>query len=447
MKAQARPYSGAPAGSAGGGRSTRRQDQLTRSSFFLMASSLAMAVLGFVFWIIVARLYPPEQVGLATTLISATELIAFFSLFGLNSTLIRFLAPVGSRNAQITKSVLLVTGAACILASAYLFGLRWYGRDLLFVRSDLLLAAAFVAFCVFAALNQLTDAVFIGARKPQFNLIVDGGVQGLTKIVLPLLLVGAGSYGIVTASGGACAAAVLASFFFLWRRVGFRVDLKLRRAPLLPQAGFSAASYAFSALTLVPILVTPLIALHWLGAAAAGYYFVAFQIANLLNTLSDNVGEALLAEVSYDESRFAEMLRRSALILAAVQIPASVVLVVAAGLVLRLFGGSYVDHARGPLIVLTVGALAVALRTWVSFGLKLAGRLRHLVASGVVLTAVTVGLAIAWAPKGLVWIGFAWLVGNLASGVYGCIALFARRRTAHRPAGAPEPTPSGGDSR
>ncbi|MEU6988105.1 lipopolysaccharide biosynthesis protein [Streptomyces sp. NPDC046324] len=444
MKAPAQRYSRPPARPSGGWR-TRRQDQLTRSSFFLMASSLAMAVLGFVFWIIVARLYPPEQVGLATTLISATELIAFFSLFGLNSTLIRFLAPAGTRNAQITKSVLLVTGAACILASAYLFGLRWYGQDLLFVRADLVLSAAFVAFCVFAALNQLTDAVFIGARKPQYNLVVDGGVQGLTKIILPLFLVGVGSYGIVTASGGACAAAVLASFFFLWRRAGFRFDLRLRRAPLLPQAGFSAASYAFSALTLVPILVTPLIALHWLGPAAAGYYFVAFQIANLLNTLSDNVGEALLAEVSYDETRFAQMLRRSAVILAAVQVPASVVLVAAAGLVLRLFGGSYVDHARGPLIVLTLGALAVALRTWASFGLKLAGRLGHLVASGVVLTAVTVGLAVAWAPRGLLWIGWAWLIGNLASGVYACLALFARRRTANRPASTPAPSPSKGD--
>ncbi|MDT9692815.1 lipopolysaccharide biosynthesis protein [Streptomyces sp. P9(2023)] len=444
MKAPAQPYSGPPARPAGGKRA-RRHDQLTRSSFFLMGSSLAMAVLGFVFWIIVARLYSPEQVGLATTLISATELIAFFSLFGLNSTLIRFLAPPGTRNAQITKSVLLVGGAACILASAYLFGLRWYGRDLLFVRADLLLAAAFVAFCVVAALNQLTDAVFIGARKPQYNLLVDGGVQGLTKIILPLFLVGAGSYGIVTASGGATAAAVLASFFFLWRRTGFRFDLRLRRAPLLAQAGFSAASYAFSALTLVPILVTPLIALHWLGPAAAAYYFVAFQIANLLNTLSDNVGEAMLAEVSYDETRFAEMLRRSAVILAAVQIPASVVLVAAAGLVLRLFGGAYVDHAQGPLIVLTLGALAVALRTWASFGLKLAGSLRHLVVSGVILTAVSVGLAVAWAPRGLLWIGWAWLAGNLASGVYACLALFAGRRSAHRQASTPGPSRSKGD--
>ncbi|MEU9706904.1 lipopolysaccharide biosynthesis protein [Streptomyces sp. NPDC047981] len=443
MTARAQPYSGRPARPAGGGgKGTRGQDQLTRSSFFLMAASLAMAGLGFVFWIIVARLYPPEQVGLATTLISAIELIAFFSLFGLNSTLIRFLAPPGTRNAQITKSVLLVAGAACVLGAAYLFGLRWYGRDLLFVRADLLLSAAFVAFCALSALKQLTDSVFIGVRKPQYNLVVDGGIQGITKIVLPLFLVGAGSYGIVTASGGACAVAVLASFFFLWRGAGFRFDVRLSSVSLRPQAGFSAASYVFSALTLVPILVTPLIALHWLGPAAAGYYFVAFQIANLLNTLSDNVGEALLAEVSFDETRFKEMLRRSAALLAAVQVPASVVLVVAAGLVLRLFGGSYVDHARGPLIVLTLGALAVALRTWASFGLKLAGRLRHLVASGVVLTVVSVGLALAWAPKGLLWIGFAWLVGNLASGCYACLALFTRRRAA-----APGPAPSKGGGR
>ncbi|MGJ0151750.1 hypothetical protein ACR3S4_00015 [Streptomyces sp. CH8.1] len=42
--------------------------------------------------------------------------------------------------------------------------------------------------------------------------------------------------------------------------------------------------------------------LQKLGAAEAGYYFVAFQIAALLNSVSTAVGEAVFAEVSSDPS-------------------------------------------------------------------------------------------------------------------------------------------------
>ena len=65
-------------------------DRLVRSSFFLMATMATMALLGFGFSLVVTRLYRPEQVGAGTSLISATSLIAYLSLFGLNVTVVRW---------------------------------------------------------------------------------------------------------------------------------------------------------------------------------------------------------------------------------------------------------------------------------------------------------------------------------------------------------------------
>jgi O-antigen/teichoic acid export membrane protein len=354
-------------------------------------------------------------------------LIACFSLFGLNSTLIRFPAAPGDRNAQITQSIGLVVVAACVIASAYLVGLPWYGKKLLFIRSDAAQSVAFVGFCAFAALNLLTDAVFVGERTPQYNVITDGIVQGLTKLALPVLLLGLGSYGIFGSVGGGYVAAMLASLFLMRRRRGFRFDIRTRRTLLLDQIGFSTASYVSSILNLAPLMAIPLIVLQRLGAEAAGYYYIAFQIANLLYSVSNAVGEAVFAEVSYDVSRFGELLRRSAALLAAAQTPAAVVVAAASGLLLRLFGGAYATRAQPLLIVLAVGSLAVGLNTWASFALKLARRMTHLILSNVVYAAVTIGLAAAWAPRGLVWVGWAWSLGNLASGVYAAVALVGRR--------------------
>jgi O-antigen/teichoic acid export membrane protein len=405
----------------------RPVDQVSRSSFFLLASTVTTAGLSFLFWVVVARFYTPEQVGLATSLISATSLIAYLGLFGLNSTLIRFPAPGPARNGQVTQSVLLVTVVSCLAGAVYLFGLPLYGQKLLFVRDQPILAAAFVLFCACCGVNLLTDSVFIGGRMPQYNVLVDGLLQGLAKLATPFALVGFGAAGILGSTGVGYAVAVLASLVLMRRRLGFRFDFRTRGTRLREQLGFSVASYASSLLNLAPLMVTPLIVLQALGAAAAGYYYVAFQIASLLNAVSTSVGEALFAEVSYDESRFAELLRRSARIIAAVQLPAVAVVALGGGLLLRMFGGAYATRAHALLAVLACGALAVALNTWASFALKLARKMKHLILSNVVFAVVTIGLAAVWAPHGLMWLGWAWGAGNLASGLYAAVALLGRR--------------------
>src|ERR1035437_7746220 len=66
-------------------------DNLYRNSIFMLASTAIMALSGFVFWIICAHLYTPEQVGLATTIISAVALVSSFCLMGYNIALIRYI--------------------------------------------------------------------------------------------------------------------------------------------------------------------------------------------------------------------------------------------------------------------------------------------------------------------------------------------------------------------
>lgn len=420
-----RERNGRPGG--GSARHARPADQMYRSSFFLLSSTAVTAGLGFLFWVVVANFYPARQVGLATSLISATTLIAYLSQFGLNSTLIRFPAARSSRNGQLSQSLALVAVFSCLLASGYLLGLPFYGEKLLFVREQPLLAAAFVLLCCCAGVNLLTKSVFVGARVPQYNVLVDGLLQGLAKVALPAALVGFGTVGIVGSTGGGYVAAALAAQFLLHRRLGFRFDFRTRGTRLREQLRFAAASYTSSLLNLLPQMVAPLIVLHHLGAEAAGYYYVAFQIATLLYAVSYSVGEAVFAEVSYEPSKFGVLLRRSATIIAVVQIPAGTAVALGSGLVLKLFGPGYAEHAQPLLSALAVAAGAVALNTWAGFALKLTGRLRTLVACNVVYAMVSVGLALYWGPRGLVWFGWAWAGGNLAAGLVAMAALLGGR--------------------
>lgn len=405
-------------------------DKVLRNSFFLLASTLFMAGLGFVFWVIVARLYSPAEVGLGTSLLAASTLIAYVSQLGLNNTLIRFRAPGAAHSAQVTQYCVLVGLAACVIACVYLIGLQWYGRKLLFIETNPAQTLAFVFFCSCTALTLLTDSVFIAERKAEYTVVTDGLVQSLTKLALPAALAGLGAFGIVTATGVGYAAGVLASFVLMYRKLGLRPRRPARGTGLIGGLGFSAGTYTASLFNLAPLLVLPLIVLQWRGAAQAGFYFAAFQIATLLNAVSYAIGEALFAEASHDKSRFGVLLRRSALLMAAAQIPAAAVVALAAGLVLRMFGGQYAANAYTLLVVLACGSLAVGLYTWASYALKAARRLRHLMAGNVIYAAVIIGLALAWAPRGLAWLGWAWTLGNLAAGAYCAIALLGTRTSA-----------------
>src|ERR1700730_15642847 len=59
-----------------------RTDHLVRNSLYLILSSGLQACLGFAFWIITARLFSTADVGRASSLISATTVIAYLALLG-----------------------------------------------------------------------------------------------------------------------------------------------------------------------------------------------------------------------------------------------------------------------------------------------------------------------------------------------------------------------------
>jgi O-antigen/teichoic acid export membrane protein len=405
------------------------EDRLIRSSLFLIASTGTMAVLGVGFWVVVSRMFTPEQVGAGTSLIAATTLIAYLSLFGLNGVIVRFLANSKNPDAQITQSLLVVGGVSLFISGIYVVLVPLYAPALSFVRDNPLYALVFLFAGAASGMNLLTDAVFMSVRKPEYNLLVDGFVQGITKLVLPAALIGLGAYGIFGAVAGGYMVAVVLSVLCMRRVLGFRFDFRRQAAITKAQVSYSFSSYISAGLAVVPAMVLPLIVLRTLGNAEAAYFALTFQIANMLYGVSYAIGEALFAEGSFDESRLVSLLKRSGLLLVTLQLPVLIVVVVAGRFILTLFGEEYREHGQHLLAILAVGAIAVALHTGADFLLKLIGLMKSLVASGVVRAVVTIGLAQVWASRGLEWFGWAWLIGSLVSGLYAVVAIIVHEWT------------------
>ena len=61
---------------------------LYRNSIYISLASLTTAVAGFLFWAIAARLYPAQDVGVASAIVSALNLTFNLSMLGMNFAII-----------------------------------------------------------------------------------------------------------------------------------------------------------------------------------------------------------------------------------------------------------------------------------------------------------------------------------------------------------------------
>ena len=134
------------------------------NSVYLMANSAVAAALGFVFWIIVARFYAVEAVGLGSALVSVAALLVFVANLGLGVGLIRFLPGAGAGASALVNSCLTLAGlAALALAALFVVGIPLWSPTLGFVRQDPIFIAAFIAFVVAATIFSLFERSF---RRP-----------------------------------------------------------------------------------------------------------------------------------------------------------------------------------------------------------------------------------------------------------------------------------------
>ena len=243
-----------------------RGNHMARNSMWLLLNTGLQAGLGFVFWILVAHVFVPTAVGRATSLLSATTLIAYVALLGIGTTLVRYLPSSDHRDTLITAGLLVVASFSAVLALGYAVAAPAFSSSIAFLAHRPLFVVGFVFLAVATTINLVTDAVFIAYRRAGVNALVDGGIGGVTRLLLIPLVAGSGAYGLYSASVGGFATAAIASLTLIWTRLRVRPRLEGSLAVMRPLLRFSGANYLGGVFTLAPAFIVPLIVLARLGA-------------------------------------------------------------------------------------------------------------------------------------------------------------------------------------
>lgn len=390
-------------------------ETLYRNSVYLMFSTGTMAAFGFVFWLVAAHFYKPPQVGIASTLISSMNFIAYFCLLGFNSTFIRFLPHSKKRDEQIDTGLILVLLATIIVASIYVICAPLFAPKLDLLHQHPLFGIAYVILTIGATINLITDSVFIAYRAAVYNFFIDGIAGSSIQLLLPIALVSLGSFGIYAAQGVAATCAMILSIFYMIKRFNYKPQFKVNKTVLREVRHYSSGNYVASLLNTAPTIVLPIIVLDTLGAAPAGYYYLAFMMANVLYAVSYAVSQSLFAEGSTNEADLRKLVGRAAKFIGVLVIPASIGLVIFGPILLSFFGKTYSTHARDLLYVLALAGPVMGGVGICSITMRVTKQTKALIITNTLYVIATCGSGLLWIHKGLVWAGVAWLIGQLVT--------------------------------
>jgi O-antigen/teichoic acid export membrane protein len=388
---------------------------LLRNGYALVLNSGTTAVLGMGFWVLAARRFSVEEVGVGSALVASLALLSTIAQLNLSNVLARFLPIAGRHTGRVIAGCSLATGtAAVVVGVVFLAGTRWWAPSLPLSSHDRRLDVWFVAALVLWCLFVLLDGALSGLRQSDWVLAKNTahGVLKLCALLVPMIALS--SHGVFLAWTIPVIPILLAvCFLMLGRLVPAHVSRTAHLAqPVAPRQIVRFASFDY-VVALVGTGLTsalPLVVLETSGAATAAYFTLAWSISYALYLVSRSMATSLLVEGAGETSRLGEYSCRAFVHTTWILAPLVAGTVLLAPVLMRMFGDVYAAEGSTVLRLLALSAMPSAVIVVYSAVERVRKRMLRLVLVTVTINATA--LALIWVllqTHGLPGLGVAWL--------------------------------------
>lgn len=386
------------------------------NSIFNMAGTFILGGLGFVFWIIIARLYQPESVGIATALISLWTLLCNFTILGFHSSLNRYLPKSMDKNGLISSSFTIVALVTLLAACVLWAGLPIFSPHLVFLRSNIFYFVSFIIFLIFNAWNMLVDSVFLAFRAAG-NILVKNTIVSVTKLLLPLIFIVLGAYGIFAATAAAFLCGVAVSLIILAVKFKVRFSFTINFSLIKQTLSYSFANYITSFVLNMPSLILPVLILNAISAKFAAYYYVASMIQSILQVIPVAVGQSLLTEGSYNEAELKKHVRKAFKTVSLILLPTILFISLFGNILLEFFGKSYASEGFLFLQLYSISTIFTAILLISNAIMNIKHQRITLMIWNVISSLLTLGFSYAFISDKLTGIGWGWMLGQAITGI------------------------------
>lgn len=405
-------------------------DSAFHNSSYLLLNNVVSSLLGFFFWLIAARLYSADEVGLAVILITTSGLISTIARFGIDMSIVKYYSDsVDKRNVLNTFLTTIVISTVLVSIVVILY-LEVFSNTLDAYRDSLLFILLFVIISVLFNVNTVLSSVFISARKTIYFFIINT-ISSSFKIFLSVMLTGLLSTGIFLSWGLSYFLGYILSIFGLRKIIpGYSLRPTIDIPFVKRTANFSFANFLVNIIGNLPPYILPLIIARYFSSAEVAYYYVSFSIVSFLYAIPATTSLSLFAEISHEKNNISKKyfseLKRTAII----AIPIMVILVLFGNDILTIYGQNYSTAGSTLLSIFAIATVFIAINNFYTTHLRVEGRLVELILVTIIpsLGILTISFALmALTNIGISGIGLSFLISHALVSAYIIINIFFKK--------------------
>ncbi|MFL5625144.1 MAG: oligosaccharide flippase family protein [Ktedonobacteraceae bacterium] len=392
----------------------------THSAILVNTGSLAGTtvitfVLGFPYWWLAARQFPPEAVGLASAAISAMTLLASIAILGWGTLLIGEIPrQPGKEIPLLNAALILVGGIGGCLGIVFAVVAPFISAEFQALGASAGDIALFAVGVSLTAIATVLEGALIGLWRSDL-ILWRSALFAVAKLVALFAVSqwlshrwGLTIYATWTA-GNTLSLAALAGYAVLKGR-GFKRSY-LPHWGLLRKLGLVALQHHILNWILgIPVLVAPMLITTMLSAQVNAWYYIAGSIASLASVIPTALVFVGYTAGCAEPGELARKMRLTLSLAFVTAVLANGVLQLGARQTLSLFGQSYAEQALWSLRIFAVGAFPLIIKNHYIVLYRIWGRVAYAIlpiTAGVVLelAAIVLGALLG----GLLGLSLCWI--------------------------------------
>jgi O-antigen/teichoic acid export membrane protein len=407
---------------------------MATNSIMLIASKVAALGLGFLCWLLAARLFAASDVGIASAAVSASMLVTQLALLGVGSSVIGLFPGRRSPAVLLDNAISLVGMASLGAALAFLLVALVALGDLRVVAADPRFAVCFVAFGCAGTVGVLLDQTSTVLRRGD-QALSRNAACGLATLGLvpPAILVAQGDRSLAVFAAWTAGAMVmigLGAWQLAQRPLDYRYRPRLGRELAMPLLTLGIPNHLLTLAERLPGVVLPILVTELLSPAENAYWYGVWMMAWVVFIIPIQIGITLYAEASHEPAALGRLARQALRLSLGLGALAAFAVLAGAGMALSLLGHAYAAAGELPLriVVLAVAPITVV---EVYYGVcRSTRRLGEAIATGLLSAVAALGGAVLVAPShGLVGIAVVWFAAQMVAGLWAGARLAVLLRT------------------
>jgi len=339
---------------------------ILKNAVSLVGTQVVTSAIGFIYWWLAARRFPPQSVGLASASVSAMILLGTIGIMGFGTLLMGILRREPDQAGNLIASALVAVGVAgSLIGILFVWSTSWISSDLEVWSANIWNALLFGASVGLASIVLVVDQSLIGLLRGDLQLWRNT-VFALAKLVILWIIASwlSGASGVMIY--GTWFAGNLISCLFL---IGYAIYKGQRMSAYRPRIGLvrrlgidALVHHSLNIALQAPGLALPVIVTIVLSAQLNAYFYASWMIASFVFVGPIALATVLYAVGSVDAAKLSQKFRSTLNFSLAIGVLACSGLFVIAGRVLWIFGPDYAGQAAWSLRILSLAVFPIIIK-------------------------------------------------------------------------------------